>query len=139
MKDLEMMENELCKLIDDFNKQVGSMDDYNDFHNRLIKLSTEHPQHKELLEFIVMINDKLETKHSIFSDLITDSFVELMGIKKQVIKKMIEKEEKKTLWNRLTSVSLKDYKFILLIIAIIVIGTGLIIYPKAALVLISKI
>jgi hypothetical protein len=128
MKNLECMEKSIDKLIEEFNKQVVSMDDNKEFHNTIINLSSKYPEHKELLEFIVMVNDKIETRQSIFSDMIIDSFNELMRIKKDVLMKMIEKERlenEKKLFSKIKKIDISDYKSILFLIAIIVLGASI--------------
>jgi hypothetical protein len=142
MKNLECMEKSIDKLIEEFNKQVVSMDDNKEFHNTIINLSSKYPEHKELLEFIVMVNDKIETRQSIFSDMIIDSFNELMRIKKEVLIKMIEKERienEKKLFAKLTNLKASDYKTILFFIAIIIFGAAILLYPDIALKAITKI
>ncbi len=142
MKDLKKIEAKIEKFIDDFNKQVSIIEDNKDFHASIIKLSAKYPEHKELLEFIVLINDKLETRQSLFSDMVSDSFLEMMRIKKEVIGKLIRKEEdmaktkelehlsnKERFINKLKGLSFKDYRFILILLAIIVGGAALIIVP----------
>jgi len=142
MKKLEYMEKSIDKLIEEFNRQIVSMDDNKEFHNTIINLSSKYPEHKELLEFIVMVNDKIETRQSIFSDMIIDSFNELMRIKKEVLIKMIEKERienEKNILTKLKNLKVSDYKTILFFIAIIIFGVVILIYPDIALKAITKI
>ena len=142
MKKLECIEKSIDKLIEEFNRQVVSMDDNKEFHNTIINLSSKYPEHKELLEFIVMVNDKIETRQSIFSDMIIDSFNELMRIKKEVLIKMIEKERienEKKVFAKLKNLKASDYKTILFFIAIIIFGAAILIYPDIALKAITKI
>jgi uncharacterized coiled-coil DUF342 family protein len=58
MHKLTEIENSLIKLHDDFNKQIQALgNNPQEFHKVLIELSTKYPDHKELLQFIVFIND----------------------------------------------------------------------------------
>ena len=91
MKDLNKIEISLNKLHAEFNSQLNTLgDNPKAFHTALIELSTKYPEHKELLQFIVHINDKLETNHTLFSDVIIDSFNELIQIKKDMLQKLVE-------------------------------------------------
>ena len=94
MKDLKKIEASLELLHSDFNKQLAALSrDSKEFHTALIELSFKYPDHKELLQFIVFINDKLETNHTIFSDIVTESFNELVRVKKEMVTKIIEDKE----------------------------------------------
>jgi len=141
MKDYEEIEKSLDKLIDDFSKQIVHIDDNTNFHNSIIELSSKYPEHKELLEFIVMVNDKLETKHSVFSDLVSDSFIELMKLKKEVLHEL-KREPKKSVisnLNILKNISLKDTKFILILLAIILGSFTIIFAPNVVIELVNHL
>jgi len=147
MKDYEEIEKSLDKLIDDFSKQMVHIDDNTNFHNSIIELSSKYPEHKELLEFIVMVNDKLETKHSVFSDLVSDSFIELMKLKKEVLHELKrENDKQKTTNSKKTSIidnfkkiTLKDTKTILILISIIITGITVIFSPDTVVYIIEHI
>ncbi len=139
MEDYRKIEKNIEKLINDFNKQVSHIEDNKDFHSSIIELSAKYPEHKELLEFIVLINDKLETRQSLFSDMVSDSFLDMMRIKKEIVIKLIDKEssDKERIINKIKGISFKDYKFIAILLAVIVLGLGIILAPDTMLKLAS--
>ena len=143
---LIQIKDSLEKLEKDFNVQIEALGkDSEDFHNSLIDLVSRYPEHKELIQFIVFVNDKLETKQSMFSDVISDSFNEIVAIKKQLLYNMIEDTEDtnnidknvsedipKGFWSGIMSKvkTFKDIKIILITIAIIAVVIGVILAPN---------
>jgi HD superfamily phosphohydrolase YqeK len=94
MKKLTEINKSLEKLHKDFNKQLNELgNNSHEFHNALISLSTKYPEHKELLEFIVYINDKLETNQTLFTEIVTESFNDLVNVKKTLIEEIINSKE----------------------------------------------
>lgn len=80
------IDSTLHKMKDEFNAQYAAMaSDNQSFHNAMIELSSKYPEHKELVQFIVLVNDKLETKHQHYSDLASNAFNDLIDIKLQLI------------------------------------------------------
>lgn len=139
MKDLREIESSLERLQLDFNKQLEALgSDSKEFHNSLIELSSKYPDHKELLQFIVFINDKIETKQSIFSDIIVESFNELVRTKKLLVKKMIADNNipqlgpviKEPFYAKWKITNIKDVKLILVSVAIIFITAGVVFTPE---------
>jgi len=93
---LEEIDTSLEKLKTDFNTQITAIvDEKNTFHNRMIDLTAKYPEHKELIQFTVLVNDKLETKQENYSDVISSSFNELISAKKSLIKAIKSKNDKK--------------------------------------------
>lgn len=89
MQDLKKIEQSLLKLQEDFNQQLDAVEeDTHSFHQTMIDLSCKYPEHKELLQFIVFINDKLETKHKTYSGVMVDSFNELIAVKRTLVQSM---------------------------------------------------
>lgn len=130
MRDLHEIESSLDKLHSDFNKQLGELgNDSKDFHSSLIELTAKYPEHKELLQFIVLINDRIETKNSIFSDIVVDSFNDLIETKKLLIKKLIEDKKNKSWYSNFIPQNFKDLKIFVWGIVIIVFGLILLTSP----------
>jgi len=140
---LIQIKDSLERLEKDFNVQIEALGrDSEDFHKSLIDLVSRYPEHKELIQFIVFVNDKLETKQSMFSDVISDSFNEIVAIKKQLLYNMIEdtdnvdknigEEVPKGFWSGIMSKvkTFKDIKIILITIAIIAVVIGVILAPN---------
>lgn len=139
MKDLKEIESSLDQLYSDFNHQLEALgSDSKEFHKSLIELSSKYPDHKELLQFIVFINDKIETKQSMFSDIVVDSFNELVRTKKFLVRKMIEQQKihdainapKKPWWKSFKFDYLKEIKGILFLIVVMVIISLVVFLPN---------
>ncbi len=95
LKQLHKIESSLEKLHKEFNEQVSIIDkDTKDFHNAIIKLSAKYPDHTELLQFIVFVNDKLETNHDLFRTVVVDSFNDLVKQKQELVQVIIENRDK---------------------------------------------
>jgi hypothetical protein len=149
MKDIIRIERTLDKLEHDFNTQLSALgNNTNDFHNALIDLTAKYPEHKDLLQFIVHINDKLEMNHNIFSEVITDTFTEMLKLKKDLIIKLKEDKESSDgsagpngfLKKIISSANwLKDAKLMFASIAVIAITAGVIISPDTFLVILKAI
>ena len=149
MNKLKRIDKSLEKLKDDLNRQIQAVgSDNKGFHDSLIDLSAKYPEHKDLLQFIVFVNDKLETNQNIYSEIIIDSLNELIDKKRELIFELDHtespnknsNEEKgwfKALLSRLDT--LKDIKIISWAIAIIVLVIGSIFAPEVLLSVLKSI
>lgn len=87
IKDLEEVDKTLTQLKSDFNNQMNAIDnDLKEFHRQLIALSVKYPEHKEMLEFIVFINDRIETSQTNMKDVLVESLNQMMFVKKEIVK-----------------------------------------------------
>lgn len=85
-KGLEKIDEKLSQLQTEFNKQIHAIeDDVNEFHKQLINLGVKHPDSKELIEFIVFINDRIEMKQTQFEDVLKDTIKQLIDYKKELV------------------------------------------------------
>lgn len=139
MKELIKIDKSLELLYKDFNSQLEVLgSDTKEFHNALIDLSAKYPDHKELLQFIVFINDKLETNQTLFTEIVVDSFNELIKSKKVLVQQLIEDKENEKIntgfgfWAKIKTSSgiMKNIKIILTSLAIILIAAGVLISPE---------
>jgi len=95
MKKLSEVDGSLLKLRADFNKQLSAIeDDTHSFHTAMIDLSAKNPEYKELIQFIVFVNDKLETKHKTHSEVMIEAFNELIDVKRSLIHAITDVKEK---------------------------------------------
>jgi hypothetical protein len=139
MKNLEKIEESLDNLHRDFNLQINELsNDANEFHNNIIDLTAKYPEHKEILQFMVYINDKLEINHKLFSEIVTDHLNGQVEIKKDLLNKIKDGKEIKKgegLWSDIydTIGSLKDAKIVMLYIIIIMFVVGAIFAPTESL------
>lgn len=86
IRELDELYNKLEELKRDFNNQLNGMEcDLNEFHKILINLSKKYPEQSELLEFIVFINDKLETNQTQYKQIISDAINRLISYKQIII------------------------------------------------------
>jgi len=91
------IETSLSKLKSDFNMQLSAMEkDVDGFHKAMIDLTAKYPEHKELVQFIVLVNDKLETKQENYAELVSDSFTELINVKMNLVKAIKRKNSMDT-------------------------------------------
>jgi len=142
VKDYDELNKKIDNIILELNEQLSYPIDNKTFHSTIIKITADYPEQKDLLEFIVHINDKLETKHSIFTDIVLDSLNDILIIKKDMLLKLGEVDDKtkeneikevegffKKITNKILSISIKDFKIISAIIAFIILGIVAIIAP----------
>lgn len=121
IEELEKLDVQLIELKKNFNNQLNAIeDDLKEFHKQVITLSSKYPDHKELLEFIVFINDRIEMKQSNLKEVISEALNEILKIKQELIKQNIRARKPK---GKLESIDLNSIKWIL----IIVFGIGLLI------------
>jgi len=151
MQELKEINQSLEKLKIDFNKQIEIIGSgKTEFHNALIDLSSKYPEHKELLSFIVHINDKLETNQSLFIDVVSDTFNELIVNKNDLVKKIISdrinaeensNKNNESIWDKTKEITsfFKNSKIILTAIAIISIAGAVIINPSGFLAVIKAL
>ena len=91
VEDLQQLDKTLEQLKKDFNEQMNAIEnDLGEFHKILINLSTKYPEQKELLEFIVFINDRIETSQTNMKEVLTESFNAIIYVKKEIIKQNIK-------------------------------------------------
>jgi hypothetical protein len=146
MKELKKIESSLEKLHKDFNSQLQALStDSKEFHNSIIDISTKYPEYKELLQFMVFINDKLETNQNMFSEVVIDSFNELVKVKKDLVQEIITGKEvigkysedgtPKSFWSNFLSKfkTFKDIKIALTTISISLIALSALFVPDKLL------
>ena len=138
MDRLHEIEQTLDSLHKEFNEQVVALSaDRREFHDSLIELTSKYPEHKELIQFIVLVNDKLETNQHTFGEIVVESFNDLIKTKKTLVKEIIDSKDnvnnridhyhgkqKLTIMERIKNIRVTDVKTILLYTAIIVLVIG---------------
>jgi len=147
MEKLQEINESLTQLQEDFNRQISIIgSDKMEFHDVLIELTAKYPEHKELLSFIVHINDKLETNQTLFVDVVSDTFNELIKNKNALVKKIISEkkirlEDTGSIWGKTKSITtfFKNSKIILTALAIIAIAGAVIIAPQSFLAVIKAL
>ena len=85
-KELEELYNKLEELKRDFTIQLNDIDiDLREFHKMLMGLTKKYPEYSELLEFIVFINDKLETNQTQYRQIVSEVINKIIDYKKEII------------------------------------------------------
>lgn len=141
---LKKVEEKLDKLLIDFNKQIQAIDDdVNGFHNQLINLGVSNPESKDLIEFVVLVNDRIELKQIQFEEVMKETVKSIIEHKKniidvssKIISKVdeIDKRKPPTLWGMIFSKikNLTDIKIILGITAVLTLMIMKIFFPEAS-------
>lgn len=84
--ELTTIHTELTKIQKDLEQQISALDsDSKAYHSQIISISSQYPEQKELLEFIVFVNDRLETRHTQFEDIINEALGDIVSHKKHII------------------------------------------------------
>lgn len=127
MDKLREIEDSLKRLHEEFNEQVVTLStDTKEFHNSLINLVAKYPEHKELIQFIVFVNDKLESNQYMFSEVIVEAFNDLVDSKRALVKEVIITRQSKSCFERLKGAFKKaDVKIIVIGLVIIVVSLGI--------------
>lgn len=127
MEKLREIEDSLKRLHEEFNEQVVTLStDTKEFHNSLINLVAKYPEHKELIQFIVFVNDKLESNQYMFSEVIVEAFNDLVDSKRALVQEVIITRKSVSCFERLKNTFKKaDVKIIVIGIVVIVVSFGI--------------
>lgn len=94
--ELKEIQQALETLLKDIDNQLAALSiDSKTFHKNLIELLSEFPDDKDLIQFIVFINDRLETNQTISKDIFMDSIKAVIKQKLILVKRLIRAEESK--------------------------------------------
>lgn len=93
------IEKKLTNLKIDLNKQIQAMDldkkdDDTKLQDDIVKISSSTPNQIEILKFVIFVNDKLETKLSMYSNILKESIDELIELKLDLIDEVKENKQK---------------------------------------------
>jgi len=142
-QNLKEIEESLKQLKKDFNEQLSNITtDTVSLNTAIIHLSSKYPEHADLLEFIIFVNDKIDTKHTIFTEIIIENFNSFVDIKSDLIIE-IDKLNKCNIFDSILNLNvfkllLKNVKFMSIIITIIIISITIITEPEIVNKLIDK-
>ena len=93
--EFEDIERNLSQLKRDFNNEFNLLTgDLKEFHKHMIELISKYPDQKEIIEFIVFINDRLETNHTNTREILSESINQLINLKKELVKSNIKARRK---------------------------------------------
>lgn len=95
--ELHHVHTKLGETQQNFIRQISALDDeMESLHKQILSIGINNPEQKEMLEFIVFINDRLETRQTQFEEILKDVITEILSNKKHVIninKKIIKRME----------------------------------------------
>lgn len=115
---LREIDKSLDELKKHFHEQMNTFEsDLNEFHHQVITLSAKYPENKELLEFIVFINDRIETSHTNMREIVTESLNEFIDLKKKHINTNIlnlENPDNTGKWYHIKELKGSDLKYIVI-------------------------
>lgn len=138
-KEIDELITRLEKLKSDFNNQLTLIDnDINEFHKVLLDLVSKYPEHKDIVEFIIFVNDKIKLEQIVMKEVILDTFNELIQIKTETLK-IFNQENEDTTNNIMTYLQSNDFKHLLYIVAFIIFILMVIIAPDTAKTLLNMI
>lgn len=138
-KEIDELITRLEKLKSDFNNQLTLIDnDINEFHKVLLDLVSKYPEHKDIVEFIIFVNDKIKLEQIVMKEVILDTFNELIQIKTETLK-IFNQENENTTNNIMTYLQSNDFKHLLYIVAFIIFILMVIIAPDTAKTLLNMI
>lgn len=140
LEDIENLQKDLKQFKEDFGRQLDAIgSDNGGFHSQMLNLAGKYSEHKELIEFIVFVNDRIELNHMQFKDLMVDTIEEFYQYKLGMLKAM-KKQRKdylalkesysfKGIMKRLTS----DYKILLVSVMMVIAVTSFAFFPAETL------
>lgn len=138
-KEIDELITRLEKLKSDFNNQLTLIDnDINEFHKVLLDLVSKYPEHKDIVEFIIFVNDKIKLEQIVMKEVILDTFNELIQIKTETLK-IFNQENEDTTNNIMTYLQSNDFKHLIYIVAFIIFILMVIIAPDSAKTLLNMI
>lgn len=148
MEDLKEIEKNLQKLEAALDRQfeaASTTSDLDKFHKNLIEILVQSPQEKEIIEFVVFINDRLETKHTITTEIMLETIKDVIKLKRQMVKKIIglcDNTKKISLFERFLDF-VSDNKVLLMIILIslgvVVFGLVVFLMPEQLIEILKEI
>lgn len=99
------------------------------FHKNMLQVASKHPEAEGLIQFIVFVNDRLETNQTLYRSILLDSLKNLIKQKQNLIKRLIveaEQKDKTSLTEKLGKF-LKEHKITLIVMAVTTIITAVVV------------
>ena len=137
---LKEIEQAFDKFLKDIDVQLAaSNNDADKFHNSLIELIAKFPDDKELIQFIVSINDRLETNHIIAADILAETIKNTIKQNLVLVKRLLREYELRNAVEQTNPyiAFVKDNKAVTVIIsvalAVMIVFSSLMVMPKETL------
>ena len=147
VKDLKEIYESLEEMSRELDAELSAVSTESDkFHEQLIDLISKYPESKEIIQFIVSINDKLVTHHTLSRDILYDATKGIISQKQYLIKQLIkdyeDKENKTSMMDKINNFIEKN-KFTLILIGgtilVVIVVVLLIFMPKEIIEIIKLI
>lgn len=147
VKDLKEIYESLEEMSRELDTELSAVSTESDkFHEQLIDLISKYPESKEIIQFIVSINDKLVTHHTLSRDILYDATKGIISQKQYLIKQLIkdyeDKENKTSMMDKINNFIEKN-KFTLILIGgtilVVIVVVLLIFMPKEIIEIIKLI
>ena len=107
----EIQEN-LSQHVDDLESQRVN------FNNRLLELMSNYPQLKDIIQFILEVNDNLDNKQKQYFNQNYEAITKLISLKKKLIKQLETDHEAKGILKKINVFVSSKYAIILILITI---------------------
>ena len=107
----EIQEN-LSQHVDDLESQRVN------FNNRLLELMSNYPQLKDIIQFILEVNDNLDNKQKQYFNQNYEAITKLISLKKKLIKQLETDHEAKGIFKKLNVFVSSKYAIILILMTI---------------------
>ena len=88
------------------------------FNNRLLELMSNYPQLKDIIQFILEVNDNLDNKQKQYFNQNYEAITKLITLKKKLIKQLETDHEAKGILKKLNVFVTSKYAIILILITI---------------------
>jgi uncharacterized coiled-coil DUF342 family protein len=86
------MTDKIKKLLDELDKienklieKINQIDNVNELNDKLIELISQFPEQKQLIRFIIYINDNLSNSQTKSNDVLIDTITDLISQKKRIL------------------------------------------------------
>jgi len=110
LNDLKEIEHSLEQLSKELDSQLSAYSsDADKFHENLINLLSKFPDDKELIQFIVFINDRIVTSHTISRDILYETVKGIIKQKQYLLKRLIKEYEIKSVTEESKIVKLFEF------------------------------
>ena len=134
--ELDKLDLRLKEVLKDFQAQLASLGTKSsDFHVSLVEIISKNPEQKEMINFIVHVNDKLETNQNIYSDIVNETIKQNLSIQRditKVVKNIIKQptsKKHKDIESFANMLYLYKYRIIAVYILSLLVLVGVIISP----------
>ena len=108
------------------------------FNSRLLELMSNYPQLKDIIQFILEVNDNLDNKQKQYFNQNFEAIAKMMDLKKRLIKQIeADREARKNIFRKI--IDLIPIKYLIIIIVVGIFCVSLWVQPDHTIALIKEI